>query len=44
MCGVVLDGSDYKMVVAGGLNSHGYIDSVEIYDMMRDTWNMGKML
>ena len=44
MCGVVMDGSDYKVVVAGGRNKNGYTDEVEIYDMMRDTWNFGEIL
>ena len=53
MCGVVRarDNSPggngqmgYKMVVAGGLNKDGYTDVVEIYDMMRDKWNMGELV
>ena len=49
MCGVVrARGEDgqmgYRMVVAGGLNKNGYTDVVEIYDMMRDKWNMGELL
>ena len=41
MCGVV-DG--LKMVVAGGLNKDGYMDSVEIYDRMNDKWDMGELV
>ena len=41
MCGFV-DGN--KMVVAGGLNKDGYMDSVEIYDMMNDKWDMGELV
>ena len=53
MCGVVRardnsPGGDgqmaYRVVVAGGLNKNGYTDSVEIYDMRRDKWDMGKLV
>ena len=41
MCGVV---EGIKMVVAGGLNKDGYLDSVEIYDRMNDRWDMGELV
>ena len=53
MCGVVRARDNnaggggqmaYKMVVAGGLNKNGYTDAVEIYDMRRNTWTMGKLV
>ena len=53
MCGVVRARDNnaggggqmaYKMVVAGGLYKNGYTDAVEIYDMRRNTWTMGKLV
>ena len=44
MCGTVRKPgtTSHKVVVAGGLNKHGYQKVVEIYDTETDQWKMGE--
>ena len=48
MCGVVMKrrkgetAKSYHVVVAGGLNQDGYLDVVEIYDVLASQWIEGE--
>ena len=42
-CGILKDGSDYIIVVAGGLNANGPLASVEMFNIIRSGggWQSG---
>ena len=41
-CGILKDGSDYIVVVAGGLNANGPLASVEMYNLISGgAWQAG---
>ena len=41
-CGLMTNGQQTKIVVAGGRGENGYLSSVEIFDPIENNWSPGK--